>query len=107
MSNKIKALGEHVILKTFAKSAGTETKTEFGIVLPTRTEGEIPRLCEVHSIGSMVPEGFIEVGDKTPTPLGNMANVVHPEVANGNKEAKDIDEKFVTVHYRNISCVYK
>ena len=107
MSDKIKALGEFVILKAIAKSAGTEIKSPTGLIIGVRETGEIPEVCNVHSIGSDVPVGFVEVGDLTPMSLGSMKNVPHPDVASGEKEAKDIDEKFITVHYKNIPCVYK
>lgn len=104
----IKALGEHIILTAKAESAGTEEKTESGIFVGHRQTGEIPNLCTVYAIGSDVPEGFVEIGDLTPLPTGGVAkNVMHPEVAAGLKAAKDIADKFITVHYKALSCVYK
>lgn len=106
MSDEIKALGEFVVLKTIAESAGTEMKTESGLVIGIRETGEIPETCFVHSIGSDVPEGFVKIGEKTPIPVGQMKNVPHPLVAKGEKKASEISEKFISVHYKNIHCVY-
>ena len=104
----IKALGEHIILTAKAESAGTEQTTESGIFTGYRQQGEIPDLCTIYAIGSDVPPGYVEVGDLTPLPSGGIAkNVMHPEVAAGLKKAKDIPEKFITVHYKALACVYK
>ncbi|QOI66422.1 head assembly chaperone protein [Erwinia phage FBB1] len=104
----IKALGEYVILVSEPQQAGDEEVSAGGIVIGKHTQGQLPEMCEIYSIGDDVPEGFVEVGDLTPLPLGStMRNVVHPLVALGLKQPKEIKRKFVTVHYKNISCVYK
>lgn len=103
----IKALGEHVILVSEPTQAGDEQVSEGGIVLGRATQGQIPELCEIYAIGSDVPAGFVEIGDLTPLPVGNIRNVAHPAVAAGLKQAKDIKQKFVTCHYKSLSCVYK
>ncbi|EQA7786894.1 co-chaperone GroES family protein [Acinetobacter baumannii] len=107
MINDIVALGAHVILKAVAKSAGAEQKTASGFILPPTKESEIPNMCEVYKIGPNVPPGLFEIGDKTPFPLGEKLNVPHPDVVKGICAAKDRDEKFMTTHFSNISCVYK
>ena len=105
--NSIIALGEHVVLKTTAKSAGTEMKTASGIVYGIREQGEMPTICEVHAIGERVPDGLFEIGNLTPVPLGEKLNIMHPDVASGECEAKERDDKFISVHWRNIACIYK
>ena len=107
MSNQIRALGEFVILKAIAESAGTEIKTDSGIVIGVRDTGEIPLICEIVDVGNAVPEGYVAIGDKSPMPEGHMKNVPHPLVAQKKAKPKDIPEKFISVHYKNIPCVYK
>lgn len=107
MSEQIKALGEFVVLKTIAESAGTEIKSQSGLIIGVRETGEIPETCVVHSIGSKVPEGYIEIGDRVPLPAGQMRNVPHPLVVSGEKKASEISEKFVSVHHTHIACVYQ
>ena len=103
----IRAVGEYIILVSEPKQAGDEEVTASGIVIGKLSQGELPELCAVHSIGPDVPEGFCEVGDLTSTPVGNIKNVPHPLVALGIKKPKDIKEKFVTCHYKAIPCLYK
>lgn len=104
----IKALGESVVITAIAKSAGTEEISSTGIVISTqRVEGEIPQLGEIYSIGEGVPKGYFEIGDVVPLPNGNMRNVPHPETVFNNKKAKEVDQKFITAHYRTIAAVYK
>lgn len=103
---KIKALGDHVILKAMAPSAGRETKSAGGLILAPEAEGKLPTHCEVFQIGADVPAGLFQIGDKTPFPLGEKLNVPHPDVIQGLCEAKERDEKFITTRYTNISCVY-
>lgn len=105
---EIKALGEFVVLSATAKSAGSEIYSETipGMVIGTRDTGEIPEVCFVHDIGPLVPKGIFNVGDMTPVPLGKMANIPHPLVATKENLAKDLDEKFFSVHYTNIPGLY-
>ncbi|MGQ3469294.1 hypothetical protein, partial [Xanthomonas campestris] len=70
-------------------------------------QGQLPDMCEIYSIGDDVPKGFVEVGDLTPLPVGNIRNVPHPLVAAGVKKPKEIRQKFVTCHYKSLACVYK
>lgn len=107
MSLPIKSLGEYVILVSEPAQAGDEIVSTGGIVLGKETQGQLPDMCVVYSIGDDVPKGFVEVGDLTPLPVGNVKNVPHPNVALGLAKAKDIKQKFVTCHYRSLSCVYK
>lgn len=104
------AKGEFIVLSAIAKPAGSEiysTSIE-GMVTGYRETGEIPLYCVVHSIGELVPTGFVEVGDIVPTPMGGAGkNVLHPEAVMKTKQAKDIDEKFMTIHYTHIPAVYK
>lgn len=103
----IRAVGEYVILVSEPAQAGDEEVTASGIVIGKRTQGELPEMCEVFSVGPDVPEGFCEVGDLTSLPVGQMKNVPHPLVALGLKKPKDIKQKFVTCHYKAIPCLYK
>lgn len=105
----IKALGEHVILVTKAASAGTEEVSASGIILGKRDTPELPQMCTVFSVGPEVPEDFgLEVGDQVPMPTGGAArNVLHPSVALGLTQPKEHDDKYCTVHYKGIACVYK
>lgn len=103
----IKALGEYVILVSEPQQAGDEELSAGGIVLGKQTQGQLPDMCEIFAIGDDVPKGFVEVGDLTPLPVGSIRNVVHPLVAAGLKQPKDIKQKFVTTHYKNLACVYK
>lgn len=107
MELPIKALGEHVILVSEPAQQGDEKVSAGGIVLGTINQGEAPDMCEIYSIGEDVPEGYVSVGDLTPLPLGSIRNVVHPMVALGVKQPKEIKQKFVTCHYKALSCVYK
>ncbi|AXY82692.1 head assembly cochaperone with GroEL [Acinetobacter phage KARL-1] len=107
MAGQIVALGSNVILKAVAKSAGAAQKTASGIILPPKQESEIPNMCEIFAIGPTVPFGLVEIGDKTPFPLGEKLNVPHPDVVAGICEAKDRDDKYITTHFSNIACVYK
>ena len=105
---EIKALGEFVVLTATAKPAGSEIYSDVvpDLVVGVREQGEIPEVCYVHDIGPGVPEGIFKIGDMTPVPLGKMANIPHPLVAKKEKLAKDLDEKFFSVHYTNIPGLY-
>lgn len=103
----IKALGEFVILVSEPAQAGDIQTSAGGIIIGKETQGQLPDMCEIYAIGDDVPKGFVEVGDLTPLPVGQIRNVVHPLVAAGLKQPKEIKQKFVTCHYKNLSCVYK
>lgn len=103
----IKALGEYIILVSEPAQQGDEKYSASGIFLGVEETGQLPEMCTVYDVGCDVPPGFVEVGDHTPLPLGNIKNVVHPDVAMGRKKAKDIKQKFVTCHYKSLACVYK
>lgn len=103
----IVALGQHVVLKAIAKSARKEQKSAGGLLLPPKNEGEIPTHCEVYSIGPDVPKDLFEVGDKTPFPLGDKLNCPHPDVIAGLCKAEDRDDKYMSTHWSNISCIYE
>ncbi|QPI13901.1 head assembly chaperone protein [Serratia phage 4S] len=107
MELPIQAVGEFIILTSEPAQAGEEEVSAGGIVTGRRTQGEVPTISEIYSIGPNVPEGIFEVGDLTPTPLGHMNNVVHPLVALGIKQPKEIKQKFVSVHWKAISVLYK
>lgn len=104
---EIRALGQTVILKAIAPSPGKEQQTQFGIILPGEQESKVPTHCEIFKIGPDVPSGLFNVGDKTPFPLGEKLNVPHPDVIQCLCKPEDRDEKFISVFYKNISCVYK
>ncbi|AKU43880.1 head morphogenesis [Citrobacter phage Merlin] len=103
----IKALGEYVILVSEPAQAGDEKVSSSGIFLGKEHQGQLPEMCEIYAIGDDVPKGFVEIGDFTPIPTGSIRNVVHPLVAAGLKQPKEIKQKFVTCHYKSLSCVYK
>ena len=105
---EIKALGEFLVLRAIAKPAGSEIYSDVvpDLVVGVREQGEIPEVCYVHDIGPGVPEGIFKIGDMTPVPLGKMANIPHPLVATKEKLAKEIDEKFISVHYTNVPALY-
>ncbi|AHY25194.1 head morphogenesis [Pectobacterium bacteriophage PM2] len=107
MQLPIRAVGEYVILVSEPTQAGDELISSGGIVLGKETQGQLPELCTIFSVGPDVPEGFCEVGDLTPLPVGKIANVPHPLVALGLKKPKEIKEKYVTCHYKAIPCLYK
>lgn len=107
MELPIKAIGEHIILVSEPKQAGDQEVSAGGIYTGTRIQGEIPEMVEIYSIGEDVPEGRFEIGDLTATPLGAMREVIHPLVALGLKKPKDIKQKFVSVHYKALSVLYK
>lgn len=107
MSKNIVALGQHVVLKAVAKSAGRPDKTELGILLPPVKESQIPTHCTIHAIGPDVPPGIFVIGDMTPFPLGEKLNVPHPDVIAGECKPDERDEKFISTHWTNISCTYK
>lgn len=104
---KIKALGEFVVLTAQAKSAGSETKSAGGLILAPLETGEIPEVCYVHSIGDKVPKGYLNIGDMCPIPAGQIKNVPHPDVAQKLKKAKEVEQKFFSVHYTHIPSVYQ
>ncbi|QGF21629.1 hypothetical protein vBKpnAMK4_00189 [Klebsiella phage vB_Kpn_AM_K4] len=107
MELPIKALGEYVILVSEPAQKGDEIVSPSGIILGKEEQGQLPDMCEIYSIGDDVPKGFVEVGDLTPLPVGNIRNVPHPLVAAGVKKPKEIRQKFVTCHYKSLACVYK
>ncbi|AKJ73254.1 hypothetical protein KMI12_182 [Klebsiella phage KMI12] len=107
MELPIKALGEYVILVSEPAQQGDEIVSPSGIILGKEEQGQLPDMCEIYSIGDDVPKGFVEVGDLTPLPVGNIRNVPHPLVAAGVKKPKEIRQKFVTCHYKSLACVYK
>ena len=106
-SQPITAFAEQVVLVSFVENVGEEMVSEGGLYLGERTQGQIPEVCTVFSVGSEVPPGLIARGDLVPIPLGNIRNVPHPDVAYGLKSDKELKEKFVTVHWKNIPCIYK
>lgn len=103
----ITAFAEHIILVSLVENTGEEQKSPGGLYLGEAKQGEIPEVCTVFSVGSEVPKNLIERGDLVPLPVGNIRNVPHPDVANGLKKASELKEKFVTVHWKNIPCIYK
>lgn len=103
---EIKALGEFVVMTAKAKSAGSETKSAGGLILAPLETGEVPEVCFVHAIGEKVPEGYLKIGDMTPIPAGHIKNIPHPDVAQKHKTAKEIEQKFFSVHYTHIPAVY-
>ena len=107
MELPIKALGEYVILVSEPAQQGDEIVSPSGIILGKEEQGQLPDMCEIYSIGDDVLKGFVEVGDLTPLPVGNIRNVPHPLVAAGVKKPKEIRQKFVTCHYKSLACVYK
>lgn len=107
MELPIKALGEYVILVSEPAQQGDEIVSPSGIILGKEEQGQLPDMCEIYAIGDDVPKGFVEVGDLTPLPVGNIRNVPHPLVAAGVKKPKEIKQKFVTCHYKSLACVYK
>ena len=107
MELPIKALGEYVILVSEPAQQGDEIVSPSGIILGKEEQGQLPDMCEIYSIGDDVPKGFVEVGDLTPLPVGQIRNVPHPFVALGLKQPKEIKQKFVTCHYKAIPCLYK
>ena len=107
MELPIKALGEYVILVSEPAQQGDEIVSPSGIILGKEEQGQLPDMCEIYSIGDDVPKGFVEVGDLTPLPVGNIRNVPHPLVAAGVKKPKEIRQKFVTCHYKSLACVSK
>ncbi|ADG60112.1 head morphogenesis [Acinetobacter phage Acj9] len=107
MSKRIVALGNHVVLKAVAKSAGREQVTQSGFILPPTEKSEMPTHCVIHDIGASVPEGMFKIGDMTPFPLGEKLNVPHPDVISGICKPDERDDKYMSTHYSNISCVYE
>ena len=107
MELPIKALGEYVILVSEPAQQGDEIVSPSGIILGKEEQGQLPDMCEIYSIGDDVPKGFVEVGDLTPLPVGNIRNGPQPLVAAGVKKPKEIRQKFVTCHYKSLACVYK
>lgn len=103
----IVALGQHVVLKAIAKSAGRPTQTAGGLLLPPVKESEVPTHCVIHDIGPGVPKDIFKIGDRTPFPLGDKLNVPHPDVIAGLCKADERDDKYMSTHWSNISCVYK
>lgn len=102
----MRALGEYVILVSEPAQAGDEIKSESGLILGYRQEGEIPLACTVVSIGDKVPEGVVKIGDLVPIPNGNIKNVPHPDVVKGLKKEKEVRQKYVSCHYTAIAVVY-
>ncbi|BBC78278.1 head morphogenesis [Escherichia phage EcS1] len=109
MELPIKALGEHIIFVSEPSQAGDDKTSESGIFLGKETQGQLPEVMEVHSIGDEVPTGFIEVGDLVPYLASNptFKNVIHPLVALGIKQPKEVKQKFVAAHYKSLGVVYK
>lgn len=110
VNKHINAIGNFVILRSIAKSAGNEVKSVGGIVIETAKEnkvGEIPLVAEVVSMGHLVPldVGF-KVGDIVPVPNGSINHLPHPEVVKKKAKHEELDEKFVSCHYSFITNSY-
>lgn len=103
----LQAVGEYVILVSQPVMKGDKNVTSWGFELPEEQESKLPELCVVYSIGSDVPEGFVNVGDVTPLPTGAIKNVPQLDVVLGKVKEGDVRQKYVTCHYKAIPCVYK
>lgn len=100
-----KAIGDYVIIEARAESAGTEVRSDFGIIIEQkRTMGEIPQVGKIISIGDGVDPEMM--GKTVLLPHGKMNKVPHPDVLNGIKKEEEIDLKWTVTHKQNIVVIY-
>lgn len=107
----VNASGEYVILTARAENVGAEIRSPSGIVTGYRQTGEIPIVAKVISVGVDVPEDvrFVLYNATVALPHAHIANVPHPDLVSGKvtaEEAKLIEEKFFSCHYKAIQVVY-
>lgn len=107
----VQASGEYLILAATAKTAGSEIKSPSGIVTGYRTTGEMPISAKVISVGVDVPADVRTTlaWSTVALPHAHMANVPHPDLISGKiteEEAKQIEEKYFSCHYKAIQAVY-
>lgn len=107
----VHASGEYLILTARAENVGAEIKSPSGIVTGYRQTGEVPIVAKVVSIGVDVPHDVLSVlrGAIVALPHAHIANVPHPDLVSGKvtaEEAKLIEEKFFSCHYKAIQVVY-
>ena len=99
------AMGDYVIIEAKAESAGTEVKSDFGIIIEQkRAMGEIPQVGKIISVGEGVDPELL--GKIVLLPHGKMNKVPHPDVLNGIKKEEEILMKWTVTHKQNIVVVY-
>lgn len=96
---------EHVIIESQAANAGTEIKSEMGIVIGYRETGEIPVTGEIVAHGINVPIEY-RSGTVLLPPGAHMLNVTDPAYLQG-KVTKKEQRKLCVTHYKNIKVIYK
>lgn len=104
------AFDEQIILECTAARKGQELKTESGIVLGQRTQGDIPLYGTIVSVGENCPDNVKQlVGVDIPLPQsgGIYSNVPDPRMAYGTIPKNSVDARiFVTMHYKGIRAIY-
>lgn len=109
---KVKASGEYIIIEAIARPAGSEIKSESGILVGIRQHGEEPISGTVVSVGSDVPADAAErlLNKQVPLPKAHMANVPDPDLVKGTITAEDArtkDVKYVSAHYKAVQAIYE
>ena len=100
-----KAFGPFVVIEAQARSAGYEEKSDYGIIIETKTtQGEIPLVGKIVSIGGDVPAELLN--KVVLLPNGKMSYLPHPDEVNGLKKREEIDDKLTVAHYTHIAAVY-
>lgn len=102
----MKANHDYVILETNAAPAGSEMKTESGIVYGKRDTGEIPEYATVVAVGEGVDNPDIVEGALVPVTNGKMSNVPDPRVVKGEDVPKSERRKLAVTHWKNITVIY-
>ncbi|QPI18030.1 head assembly chaperone protein [Pectobacterium phage POP12] len=109
----VKASGNFVIIHAVAKAAGSEIKTDSGLLVGIREHAEIPVYGTIVSVGELVPTEVSDslLGSRVVIPSGGtIQHVVNPDVVNGKitaEEAKKLDDKLISCHYTHIQAVYE
>lgn len=96
---------EHVIIEAEAENAGTEIRTESGILIGYRETGEIPVVGEIVAHGANVPVEY-QKGTVLMPPGSHMLNVTDPDFLKGLVSKKE-QRKMCVTHYKNIKVIYK
>ena len=105
-----KAFDEQVVLECSAARKGEELKSDAGLILGVRNQGDIPLYGTIVSIGDACPDNVKELmGKDVALPQGGRiySNVPDPRMAYGLIPRNSTDARiFVTMHYKAIRTIY-
>ncbi|AAQ17925.1 gp31 head assembly cochaperone with GroEL [Aeromonas phage Aeh1] len=105
-----RAFDEQVVLECNAARKGEELKSDAGLILGVRNQGDIPLYGTVVSVGENCPESIKELMGKDvalPQGSGIYSNVPDPRMAYGLIPRNSTEARiFVTLHYKGIRTIY-